>query len=64
MFAYDKHDSTFTCEFCHELHLTILFSVFYKNLMICLKEGEVQWKMFSNFLTLGLSSSFFCQPFA
>ena len=27
MFACDKHDSTFTCEFCHELHLTILCSV-------------------------------------
>ena len=61
MFACDKHDSTFTCEFCHELHLTILCSVFLQ--MICLKEGEVQWKMFSNFLTLGLSSSFFYHPF-
>ena len=35
MFACDKRDSTFTCEFCHELHLAILCSVL--SLLFCLK---------------------------
>ena len=50
-----------------DLHLSLIFLVFYKK--ICLKEGEDRWKVFSNkiiatLVTLGLPSSFRSSPVA
>ena len=38
-FVCDKRDIAITCEFCSDLHLTLMFSGLYKN--ICLMESEV-----------------------
>ena len=40
-FVCDKRDIAITCEFCSDLHLTLMFSGLYKN--ICLMESEV-WR--------------------
>ena len=44
-FVCDKHDIAITCEFCSDLHLTLMFSGLYKN--ICLMESEVWRKVIS-----------------
>ena len=43
----DIHDRAITCVFCGDLQ-TLMFSdlIFYEK--ICLREGEVWWKVFSN----------------
>ena len=42
----DKRDKATTCVFCHDLHLSSCFLVFYKK--TCFKVGEVRRKSFSN----------------
>ena len=61
----DKRDRAITCEFCRDLHLTLMFSSLYKK--IRLKESEVKRKVISNqiIFTLGikgLPSSFLSRP--
>ena len=55
MLVRDKRDRAITCVFCRNLHLTLIIYclVFYKK--ICLKEGEVWRKVFSNKLLSHLS---------
>ena len=64
---FDKRDMAITCEFCRDLHLTLMFSGLYKK--IRLKESDVWRKVTSNkiIITLGikgLPSSFLSRPAA
>ena len=45
-FVCDKRDIAITCEFCSDLHLTLMFSGLYKK-YICLMESEVCGKVIS-----------------
>ena len=67
MFVCDKLDRAITCILCHDLHLALMFSCFYKK--ICLKESDVWRKVISNKIvvtavTQGLLSSFLTSPVA
>ena len=49
----DKGDIAITCEFCRDLHLTLMFSSLYKKIRLI--ESEVWRKVISNkiIVTLG-----------
>ena len=67
-FVCDKRDIAITCEFCSDLHLTLMFSGLYKN--ICLMESEVWRKviqqkiLLTTLSTQGLLSLFLSGPVA
>ena len=67
-FVCDKRDIAITCEFCSDLHLTLMFSGLYKN--ICLMESEVWRKviqqkiLLTTLSTQGLLSLFLFCPVA
>ena len=67
-FVCDKRDIAITCEFCSDLHLTLMFSGLYKN--ICLMESEVWRKviqqkiLLTTLSTKGLLSLFLSGPVA
>ena len=67
-FVCDKRDIAITCEFCSDLHLTLMFSGLYKN--ICLMESEVWRKviqqkiLLTTLSTQGLLSLFLFGPVA
>ena len=68
MLVCDKRDIAITCEFCSDLHLTLMFSGLYKN--ICLMESEVWRKVIQQKILLttlstpGLLSLFLFCPVA
>ena len=57
MLVCDKRDIAITCEFCSDLHLTLMFSGLYKN--ICLMESEVCRKVISKKYIVRLSTQGF-----
>ena len=67
-FVCDKRDIAITCEFCSDLHLTLMFSGLHKN--ICLMESEVWRKviqqkiLLTTLSTQGLLSLFLSCPVA
>ena len=54
-FVCDKRDIAITCEFCSDLHLTLMFSGLYKN--ICLMESEVWRKVIQQKILLTMLST-------
>ena len=58
-FVCDKRDIAITCDFCSDLHLTLMFSGLYKN--ICLMESEVCRKVIKkNTVLSGLAHKVCC----
>ena len=68
MLVCDKCDRAITYVFCRDLHLTLMFSVFFAK-KICFKKSEVWQKVISNkiivsLVTQGLPSSSLSRPVA